>query len=138
MPKIAFVHFNRYVTQGSTDFYELSQAVGQLLPGNVHVFVAEENGIDSMPRGSVELHSIPVSTRRVWSAESIHFYREVSRQILTLAPDIVSVTFDRGAALIPLLVRRTTGKASPSFIHHVCSVSFAQSHWRYWLSNLLT
>jgi len=52
--------------------------------------------------------------------------------------DIAIVTFDRGAALVPLTVRQRLDKAAPMFVHHICSVSFATNPLRYRIGNLLT
>src|SRR5208337_1923653 len=135
---IAFLHLNRYQEIGSTDFYELSQAFGRLLPGAVHVIVARDGESQLSLAGSVTLHEIPVTSRRVWTRTSIGFYRNAARLLCELKPDLAIVTFDRGAALVPLLVRDTLGKSSPKFVHHVCSVSFAENPIRYRLGNLLT
>jgi glycosyltransferase involved in cell wall biosynthesis len=136
--KIAFVHLNRYREIGSTDFFELSQAVGALLPGSVDVIVAHDGESHAEHSGSVRLHEIPVSARRVWTRESLRFYRRAAELLCELRPDAVIVTFDRGAALIPLLVRWKLGGAAPMFVHHICSVSFAANSFRYRLGNFFT
>jgi glycosyltransferase involved in cell wall biosynthesis len=136
--KVAFVHLNRYREIGSTDFYELSQTVGTLLPGSVDVIVALDGESHAEHSGSVRLHEIPVSTRRVWTRESLRFYRQAAELLCELQPDAVIVTFDRGAALVPLLVRRKLGVAAPMFVHHICSVSFAANRFRYRLGNFFT
>jgi len=136
--KLAFVHLNHYIAQGSTDFYELTQAVGRLLSGCVDVFVAGGRGRVAPAAGPLNLHTISVGTRRVWTRESIHFYCEAARRIARLRPDVVCVTFDRGAAAIPVMVRRKLGNSAPKFVHHICSVSFAQNRVRYRASNWLT
>jgi glycosyltransferase involved in cell wall biosynthesis len=74
----------------------------------------------------------------VWTAASIGFYKSAARLLCELRPDLAIVTFDRGAALVPLIVRRKLGKAAPKFVHHVCSVSFAEHPIRYRIGNLLT
>jgi glycosyltransferase involved in cell wall biosynthesis len=136
--KIAFVHLNRYREIGSTDFFELSQAVGALLPGSVDVIVAHDGESHAEHSGSVRLHEIPVSTRKVWTRESLRFYRRAAELLCELRPDAVIVTFDRGAALIPLLVRWKLGGAALMFVHHICSVSFAANRFRYRLGNFFT
>jgi glycosyltransferase involved in cell wall biosynthesis len=136
--KLAFVHLNYYIEQGSTDFYELTQAVGRLLPGGVDVFVADGPEGVAPPAGSVNLHTVSVRTRHVWTRESIRFYSEAARRVARLRPDVVCVTFDRGAAVVPVMVRRKLGNSAPEFVHHICSVSFAQNRVRYRVSNWLT
>jgi len=136
--KVAFVHLNRYREIGSTDFFELSQAVGALLPGSVDVIVARDGESQAEHAGPVRIHELPVATRRVWTRESLLFYRRAAELLCKLRPDAVMVTFDRGAALIPLIVRRKAGVAAPIFIHHICSVSFAANRLRYRLGNFLT
>lgn len=136
--KVVFIHLNRYREIGSTDFFELSQAVGTLLPGSVDVIVALDGDSHAQHAGSVRLHEIPVATRKVWTLESLRFYRKAADLVCTLHPDVVIVTFDRGAALIPLLVRWKQSKSAPMFIHHICSVSFAANRFRYWLGNFFT
>jgi glycosyltransferase involved in cell wall biosynthesis len=136
--RVAFVHLNRYQEIGSTDFFELSQAFGRMLPGSVHVIVARDGESQASLAGSVILHEIPVSTRRVWSRASISFYRCAASLLCTIQPDLAIVAFDRGAALIPLAVRQRLGKAAPKFVHHIYSVSFAANPLRYRMGNLLT
>lgn len=136
--KIAFVHLNRYSEIGSTDFYALSQATGRVLPNSVSVVVARFGESQRELAGSVDLHEIPVVTKHVWTKESIRFYREAAEKIIQLRPDVVSCTFDRGAAVVPVLVRQRLGRRSPLFLHHICSVSFAPNPLRYRIGNFLT
>jgi glycosyltransferase involved in cell wall biosynthesis len=136
--KITFVHLNRYKEIGSTDFYELTQAVGARLPGRVDVIVARNGASQIDIAGPVRLHEVAVKTLHVWTRESVCFFREAAKEIISLRPDVAIVTFDRGAFLIPLLVRHSLGTHSPSFLHHVCSVSFVSQQWRYRAGNLLT
>jgi len=136
--RVAFVHLSRYPDLGATDFFELSQAFGRLLPGAVHVIVARDGESPATLAGSVTLHEIPVSKLGVWTRSSIGFYRRAASLICDIKPDIAIVTFDRGAALIPLTVRQKLGKAAPIFVHHICSVSFASNPLRYRIGNLLT
>ncbi|MGB7983975.1 MAG: glycosyltransferase [Terracidiphilus sp.] len=138
MMKIAFVHLNRYRDLGSTDFFELSQAFGRLLPGTVYVIVGSNGESQAGLAGSVILHEIPISKLGVWNRASIDFYFKAASLLCSIEAEIVVVTFDRGAALIPMTVRRRLGKAAPIFVHHVCSVSFATNPLRYWVGNLLT
>jgi glycosyltransferase involved in cell wall biosynthesis len=136
--KAVFIHLNRYQEIGATDFFELSQAFGRMLPGAVHVIVARDGESQANLAGSVMLHEIPVTTRRVWSRACIDYYRAAARLLCDLKPDLAIVKFDRGAALIPLIVQHTLGNDAPRFIHHICSVSFAQNPLRYRIGNLLT
>jgi glycosyltransferase involved in cell wall biosynthesis len=136
--KVVFIHLNRYQEIGATDFFELSQAFGRMLPGKVHAIAARDGESQAGLSGSVTLHEIPVTTRRVWSRTSIDYYRTVSNLLCDLKPDLAIVKFDRGAALIPLIVRRKLGMCAPKFAHYICSVSFARNPIRYRIGNLLT